>query len=123
MRRFEGSRRTGRPGGDGYALQIEGDEQGLRLEAVEADVAGIWDPLVAVAVDRGAGHLGEDPRFEVVAQQGNGGAGRDSGGHCQAGSDAEAREGGNVLGAGPPIALLLAAREAGRETHAAANPQ
>src|ERR1039457_1604136 len=53
----EGSAGTGRAGGDGEAAQIEGDDHGFAIDAVEVEIAGIGHAIPTRSVDAGAGNV------------------------------------------------------------------
>ena len=56
VRGRDGAAGAGRAGGDGEAAQVERDHQGLAIDAVEIDVAGVGRAIPARAVDAGAGN-------------------------------------------------------------------
>src|ERR1039458_2926760 len=68
--RREGSAGTGRAGGDREAAQIEGDDHGFAIDAIEVEIAGVGHAIPARAVDAGAGNVIQDSVFQAVAQRG-----------------------------------------------------
>ena len=70
MRRRQGSGRTGRPRGHSEAAQIERNHQGLPVNAIEVDVAGVGHPLPARPVDAGIRNGLEHAILQPVAQRG-----------------------------------------------------
>ena len=69
VRGRDGAAGAGRAGGDGEAAQIEGDDHGLAIDAIEVDIAGVGRAIPARAVDAGAGDAFEHAVFQPVAQQ------------------------------------------------------
>src|SRR6516162_66865 len=68
MRRGDGAGGAGRAGRYGETAQIERNDHGLAIDAVEVEVAGVRDAAPAGAVDAGAGDAVEDERLEAVAE-------------------------------------------------------
>src|ERR1035441_5537807 len=66
----EGSAGAGRAGGDGEAAQIEGDDHGFAIDAVEVEIAGVGHAIPARAVDAGAGNVVQHGVLQAVAQRG-----------------------------------------------------
>src|ERR1017187_8141652 len=116
--RRDGAAGTGGAGGDGEAAQVERDHQGFAIDSVEVHVGGIGRAARAGAVHAGARNAFEDGVFQAVAQGGEtfGFGGEGSGGEL--GGGAEGRDAGHVLGAGPPVALVMPAEgDGGAEEH------
>ena len=61
---------AGAAAGDGEAVEVEGDDEGLGFDAVEVEVGGIGRAGGSGCVDSGVGDLGEEGLLEVVAEGG-----------------------------------------------------
>src|SRR5277367_2138547 len=66
MRRFGCAARTSGAAGDGEASQVEGDQESVTINAVEADVGRIGSSRSAGAVDVRVGNAVEDRIFKPV---------------------------------------------------------
>src|ERR1017187_1952781 len=120
VRRGERSARAGRPGGDGEATQVERDDHGFTIDAVEVDIGGIGQAVPARTVDAGARNAVQDGVLQAIAQHGEafGVLGHAPGGEFRGG--AEGGDAGDVLGARAAVAFVMAAVHDGREAGALA---
>src|SRR5437867_4210649 len=108
VRRLERAGRTGGPCGHRHALEIERDQQTLRLDPFEADVRRVWHARFRRAVHRRAGHGAENARFEAIPKSGD--AWRFDGqlSSRQPRGDAEAGDGRHVFRPGAAVPFVLA---------------
>ncbi len=124
VRGLGGAGLAGRAEAGGDALEIERDEQGLSIDAVEADIGGVGGAVGGGAVDVGVGDGGEEAGFEAVAEGGELGWGVG----CEPvegefGGSPEGDGAGDVLGAGAMLMLLRATVEQRSEMDSVADEE
>src|SRR5581483_4020539 len=68
VRRLQRAGRAGGPGRYGDTFEVQGDQQRLRLDPVEADVRGIWHPQLPIAIDHRPANGAEDAGFESITK-------------------------------------------------------
>src|SRR4051812_45980019 len=70
VRGLQGPGRARRTSGYRNPLEVQCNQQGLRLHRFEADVRGIGDARLAIAVDGGARYLRQNRLLEAIPQRG-----------------------------------------------------
>ena len=106
------------------ALEVQGDEEALGVDGVDAEIGGVGHAGCAGGVDEGAGDGGEETDFEAVAKGLH--MGRAVGfepGAGEGGGGAEAYDAGDVFCAGAALTLVGAAVEEGGEPGAGAEEE
>lgn len=128
MRGLGGAGLAGRAEAGGDALHVERDEECLGVDAVDAQVGGVWRAVGGLGstrtIDVRVGDCGEQALLELVAQGGEllWSVGVEP---CEGefGGAAEGDDAGDVFGAGSALALLRAAVEERRKMHVFADEE